>query len=411
MNSASNHPCPSCGATGLSVFYEVAGVPAHSVLLLRSRDSAVGFPSGDIALAFCPTCTFICNLAFDPALEQYGGGYEGTQAYSATFNAFHRELAERLIEKHGLYGKTIIEIGCGQGEFLSLLCEIGGNRGIGFDPAYEKDRAGSSLAEGSTVIADFYSERYADRPSDFVCCKMTLEHIPETAAFVSTVRRSIGARPNATVFFLVPNALRILEQIAFWDIYYEHCSYFGTGSLAYLFNRCGFDVLEQGTAYDEQYLMLEARPSTRARPPDPPAGQTAIAAAVQNFRGRSTDRIAAWRNAIAELSGQGRRPVLWGGGSKAVAFLTTLGIGPEIAGVVDINPHKHGTFLPGTGHEVLPPEALAQIRPQLIVVMNPIYLDEIGQQVQRMALAPEIVPVTAAPSDLLRRMASGPADG
>ena len=51
--------------------------------------------------------------------------------------------------------------------------------------------------------------------------------------------------------------------------------------------------------------------------------------------------------------------VVWGSGSKAVGYLTTLGLRDEIAAVVDINPHKHGKFLAGTGHEIVGPDALA----------------------------------------------------
>ncbi len=45
----------------------------------------------------------------------------------------------------------------------------------------------------------------------------------------------------------------------------------------------------------------------------------------------------------------GRRTVLWGSGSKAVAFLTTVGLNGEVASVVDINPFRHGRYLAGHG--------------------------------------------------------------
>ena len=59
------------------------------------------------------------------------------------------------------------------------------------------------------------------------------------------------------------------------------------------------------------------------------------------------DGVAARPRALARLArasaaGAGQQTVLWGGGSKAVAFLTTLGIGDEIAYAVDINPQALG---------------------------------------------------------------------
>jgi len=79
------------------------------------------------------------NMAFDPKLTENSGRYEETQGSSGTFNKFHQHLAERLIKKHNLHNKSVIEIGSGKGEFTTMLSELGSNRGIGFDPGYRDD--------------------------------------------------------------------------------------------------------------------------------------------------------------------------------------------------------------------------------------------------------------------------------
>ena len=81
----------------------------------------------------------------------------------------------------------------------------------------------------------------------------------------------------------------------------------------------------------------------------------------------------------------------WGAGSKAVAFLTTLGLTSEIDVLVDVNPHKRGRFMPGTGHEVIGPDDLVARRPDCIVVMNPIYVDEIRRDLAARGLTPELL--------------------
>ena len=226
----------------MNVFYEVPRVPVHSVLLMPTRDVAVNFPKGDIALGHCSHCGFIANTVFDPTVHNYSAQYEETQGFSGTFQAFHRRLAEEMIEKYDLHGKKMIEIGCGKGEFLSLLCEMGNNSGVGFDPAFVSERNPSAGDTKVEFVADFYGEKYAHVQGDFVCCKMTLEHIPDTANFVRTVRRSVGDRYDTVVFFQVPDMTRVLRDLAFWDIYYEHCSYFSAESLKLLFEEQGFDV-------------------------------------------------------------------------------------------------------------------------------------------------------------------------
>jgi SAM-dependent methyltransferase len=170
--------CPACGGVRLTPFYEMSGAPAHSVLLMPTREAALAYPRGDIHLALCEDCGFITNTAFDPSLHEYSERYEETQGFSPTFGAFHRALAQRLIDRYDLRHKTILEIGCGKGEFLTMLCQMGDNRGVGFDPAYIPER-NAAADDRITFIRDFYSEQYADYQADFVVCKMTLEHIPD----------------------------------------------------------------------------------------------------------------------------------------------------------------------------------------------------------------------------------------
>lgn len=387
--------CHSCGADGLHVFYRVEQIPVHSCLLMPSRRAALAYPKGDLELGFCPSCGFIQNTLFDPSVHEYSTRYEETQTFSPRFNQFARELAERLVARYDLRGKDILEIGCGKGEFLVLLCELGGNRGIGIDPGYIPARTASPVASQINFIQDFYSERYALLTGDFVCCRHTLEHLQPTRQFLDTVRKGVGTGPGTIVFFEVPDVARVLEERAFWDIYYEHCSYFSAGSLARLFRSCGFEILDLTRDFDDQYLLITARPGDGA------AGQVfeleqdlaALAAGVESFAVDHARRAQEWRERLRRLESEGRRVVIWGSGSKAVAFLTTLGIGDTIEYVVDINPFKHGMYLAGTGHEIVPPARLKDSPPDVIIAMNAIYLDEIRADVSGMGIDAELLAV------------------
>ncbi len=382
--------CPSCGSGGLRIFHRAAAVPSNSCILLESRRAALAYPRGDITLGGCPECGFVTNTSFVPALTEYSGRYEETQGFSPTFRSFHRELAERLVERFDLRDRDILEIGCGKGEFLLLLCEGGRNRGVGFDPAYRPDRNAPLPGQDVRFVRDFYSERHSGVPADFVCCKMTLEHIPDTAAFLSMVRRTLGDR-DATLFLMVPDATRILNECAFEDIYYEHCSYFGPASMARLLRECGFRPLEMGREYDGQYLVAIADTA------DPGSGDVlalegegaGATAAIQGFAERFSRKLSFWRDLLARGDGP---TVLWGSGSKGVAFLTTLGLDEnEIAGAVDINPHRQGTFMPGTGHRIFAPEDLAGLRPRRVIAMNPVYRDEIAGALADLGLSPQLL--------------------
>ncbi len=391
MNAAAR--CPACNHAPLDLFHEARGVPSNSCILLPTRAEARAYPRGDIALGFCAACGFVTNTAFDPRLTEYSGRYEETQGFSPTFGEFHRGLADRLIAGHGLRDRDVLEIGCGKGEFLLLLCQRGGNRGLGFDPAFVPARIPGDLQGRVRFVQDFYSERYAGEQADFVCCKMTLEHIQPVRAFLDTVRRAVGDRPATVVFFMVPDAERIVRECAFEDIYYEHCSYFHGGSLRRLFARCGFETLAVGLEYEGQYLTIEARPARGGA-----AAQQTEDHELQRWRAEVAAFPAAfaarrrqWRERLDAWRGAGRRVALWGSGSKGVAFLSTLGAEDEIACAVDINPYRQGCFMPGSGVEIVAPERLRQLAPDVVVIMNAVYRREIGERLRELDLAPELL--------------------
>jgi SAM-dependent methyltransferase len=384
--AASSPVCPSCGGRAERPFYEVAGVPVHQVKLVRTRAAALGCAKGEIRLCFCRSCGFVWNAAFDPARMRYEEDYESTQAVSPTFNAFHERLARDVIARFDLRGKQVVEIGCGQGEFLIMLAELGGNRGIGFDRVHR----GGADHPAVEFVKDFYAEPYRHLRPDFVCCKMTLEHVHDTGDMLRSVRRTIGDRPEVIVLFMIPEVTRILKLRAFWDIYYEHCSYWSPGSLARAFRHAGFDPIDLWTDYDDQYVLIAARPGTGASPllarEEPPA---ALAAEVEGFAAAVPAELARWRRWLERLRGAGRRTVLWGGGSKAVAFLTTLDVNEGIAYAVDVNPRRHGTFIAGTGQRIVAPAFLAEYRPDVVLVMSPIYLPEISAELERLQVRPQ----------------------
>jgi SAM-dependent methyltransferase len=387
--------CPCCGGSDASVIYRVASIPVHSCVLLRTAAEARTFPRRDLELAFCEECGFVFNHVFDEDAMGYSTNFEESQHFSDTFTSFARGLAKEISEKCNLAGKRVLEVGCGKGEFLSELCRIGSASGIGIDPGYRADQ-GRGVSGDVRFIIDHYGPKYQDMCADLILCRHTLEHIAEVRKFVGLIRQSIGPQHNVEVVFETPDALRILREAAFWDIYYEHCSYFSPGTHARLFRQLGFDVTELSLVYDKQYIVQYARPVACATAPrlrtehDLPIMQRL----AESLPLRVHHMKEAWRGWIGRAARRGQRIVLWGGSSKSVSFITTLGLKDEIAAVVDINPHKQGMFMPGSGHAVIAPSELRTVRPALVIAMNPIYVAEIRAELDRLDLDPEILPVS-----------------
>lgn len=387
--------CPNCCGQGLSIFYTVDQIPVHSCLLMADPKTAVNYPCGDLRLGFCQRCGFVGNTLYDASVQEYSTSYEETQGFSETFNAFARRLAQQVIDKYDIHGQTILEIGCGKGEFLALMCELGDNKGIGVDPAYVPERNPDKSLSQVEFIQDFYSEKYSHLSADVICCRHTLEHIGPTWEFMKTLRSTIGDRTDTLVFFELPDVMRVLKEGAFWDIYYEHCTYFTAGSLARLFRATGFEVDDLYLDFDDQYLIITAYPTATATEPklELEKDMAEVVNAFEAFKETCSKRINTWHDMISEIHDRGEKIVIWGSGSKGVSFLTTLKSGDSIEYVVDINPYKQGKFMPGTGQEIVAPEFLSQYQPQHVIVMNPIYCDEIQRDLDRLGVQAKLWPV------------------
>lgn len=392
MTDESPVTCPACGGTRTTAFHKEQGIPTNSCLLLAGRGEAETYPRGDMELRFCGDCGFVHNSSFQVSLSEYSARYEETQGFSERFNDFARDLAKRWVDEFSLAGKTVLEIGCGKGEFLEMMCQAGVGHGIGIDPSVHPERRQSDAASRIEWIADFYSEAYSHLEADAVVCRHTLEHIAPVGDFMRMVRSSIGDRTDTIVLFELPDVRRVLEEVAFWDVYYEHCSYFSAGSLARLFRATGFDVLDVSLDYDDQYLLIEARPSvqpvTSTTPLDIEDDMHALRVAVDGFSASYNAKLGEWRDRVEGSD----RPVIWGAGSKGVAYLTALA-GDGIDYAVDINPHKQGMYMAGTGQEIVSPEFLSDYCPDLVIAMNPVYVEEIRADLKRIGVTSEVLAV------------------
>ena len=378
--------CPICASADISIFYEITNIPAHIGILWNTKEEALMCPKGNISLAFCGECGFIFNLDFDPRLLEYTGPYDNSLHFSPFYQDYARSVANRLVKNYNLYNKDIIEIGSGKGDFLSMLCEIGGNRGVGFDPSF--DGKLSNNVNQITVIKDYYSERYSNYKGDLICSRNVFEHIQKPKEFLSIVRRTIGNRSNTIVYFEVPNVLLIIKDLSIWDIIYEHCSYFSLASLQRVFIECGFKTNYLTEAFEGQFVSIEAVASSgvdkSANYNETRDALDKISKYVRDFSNNYKAKLEGWRDSLLKLSSAKKKIVVWGAGGKGVSFLNLLKIGDQSKYIVDINPRKNGKYIPGTGQQIVLPAFLQDYKPDIVIVMNPVYKDEIQQTLKNL---------------------------
>ena len=225
--------CPVCKSGNTTLFLERLNVPVHQNLVCNTREEALNVKRGDLSLVECE-CGFVFNQSFDENLLSYGAKYNNNQMASEVFN----EYVDSIVDFLGLRNEFVVEIGCGQGDFLKRL----GN-GVGYDPSY----AGADFQNGVRFVKGYYG----GQPADIVVCRHVIEHVPDPVGLV----KSLDA---PKVFFETPNLDWIIENDTWWDFFYEHCNYFTAGTLRYAFALAGFDGRAR-EAFGGQYLWYEGR--------------------------------------------------------------------------------------------------------------------------------------------------------
>jgi len=393
MSHSPESSCPVCRSKHWNVFFEMPEMPIFCNVFWPDQQSARNCSKGNIRLAFCSDCGFICNVAFEPARLEYTQTYENALDFSPRFQDYARSLATRLVKEYSLYKKDIIEIGCGKGEFLVSLCQLGHNRGVGFDPTYVELPEHGRVRGQVQFVRDLYSDQYSSYPSNFFCCRHTLEHVQDPISLIQMLRRAIGHRPNIPIFFEVPNGLDTFCNLAIWDIIYEHCCFFTPVSLSRAFSVCGFQIHKLWQEYQGQFLCIDAMVGkvtdqlTEQQLEEVKKLTADITAFPTNFQ----NKINSWQTKLESIAQHGRRAVVWGGGSKGVTFLNLLNVTDAIEYVVDINPRKQVMYVAGTGQRIVPPEFLQEYQPEVVFVMNEIYAEEIRQTLTALDLSSELM--------------------
>jgi SAM-dependent methyltransferase len=381
--------CRVCGGSSFELFFELPAVPVHCNILWPTEEAARCAPMGAIALALCQYCGLVFNAAFQPELVTYDEAYENSLHHSPRFEAYAGSLARDLSDRLHLEGQLVVEVGCGKGEFLRRLCRTAGARGLGVDASYDPRLAPAEADDSVTFLQQPFTRVPVDIEPALMLCRHVLEHLPNPGEFVEQFAAVARRSKSGRVFLEVPHVLFTLKDLGIWDIIYEHCSYFSVPSLSRLCELAGLNVERAYPTYGNQFLCVEATPGSIAAS-DHDGALAELRSLTEAFSAEYVQKVSYWQSRLASLRAKGQRVALWGAGSKGITFVNTVPGGSEIACLVDLNPRKHGRFVPGTGQPVVGPESLRQIAPDHIIVMNPLYSEEIERMVAQLGLGATI---------------------
>lgn len=259
------------------VLYTQPDFPVFQNRMYDSAQEAADCPRGDIRIVQNGATGLVYNAAFDPDLVHYDSAYQNEQGHSTIFNRHMDTIADLVLETMGDEG--LVEVGCGKAVFLDKLRHRGAEI-TGFDPAYE--------GSDPTIRKTIFDETVPVTGNGLIL-QHVLEHIQDPVSFLQRLAAANGNQ--GLIYTEVPCFDWILENSAWFDLFYEHVNYFRLDDFARIFGR----VLHLDRSFGGQYLSVVADLAT-IRVPEAAADRSAM---------------------LPDLSGPGAGgAVIWGGASK-----------------------------------------------------------------------------------------------
>lgn len=355
--------CDLCSFEGLLTVYSPGQEPLARYGLTATARAAADAKRLRIQILWCPACNFAFNGEFEAGDVQYHSGtiLEASD-FSTAYSNFQRGRAEDLVDWIGGGIDRVVEIGAGSGAFIS---RIAADKKLAFEPSDEADLIPNSVA----TVKDYFRADRIEEHCELVVLRQVLEHIPQPRTFLKGVSEACDSDPTKPhyLYLEVPNGEISLSQGRFQDIYYEHCNYFSANSLSRMAFQLGLQVriMEQAMGGELICVLLE-RPGEPAR----------VAAKI----GRNLEeKPSLFRDAISKL--EPGMVLGWGASGNGTVVVNRLGISTdEMPYVIDSDPRKQGSFIPGGGQEVISPEDAGKLSPSAVVVFSQLHKDEIARQ-------------------------------
>lgn len=358
--------------------------------LCRSLEEAQSANVGDFELHACRNCGLVYNALFDSNLVNYDENYD-VYISSAIFADYYKEIAAFLYDKFSLENGLVIDIACGKGTFLEVLCGLYPNvQGLGIDPSYEFDESGS-IAPNLKFVKDFFKAEHITKKPSLILCRHAFEQIEQPLAFLKSIQGALKDFNETPFFIEVADLEWIIETGAFWDLCYERCSYWTTDSLKNTLRRAGFQTESVLKASNGQYLWAFGIITQESAAI---AETNSISERLVNYALTEKNLIAEMKTKLQDLKAEGNLLAVWGMATKGVVFCNLIDADKQLFDFcVDISAKKTNCFVAHTGHEINTPDVLRQVGSAnlVIVVMNLNYLAEIIENCRQLNLNPKFI--------------------
>ena len=285
-------------------------------------------------------------------------------AFSEEMGQFRMKQFKDFVSRYALKNKKIIEIGCGKGEYLSIMQEAGVEA---YGVEYSENSVQECVANGLRVSRQFIESadlQLQEAPFDAFFMMSFLEHLPDPNTVLQGINRNLC--DGGVGLIEVPNFDMIIRSNLFSEFIGDHLFYFTQDTLCRTLSSNGFEVLECDSVWYD-YI---------------------ISAKVRKRRPLKLDSFRKEQNKIKkELSGYiskfpEKQVAIWGAGHQSLAVIALANVQTSIRYVVDSATFKQGKFTPATHIPIVSPRELQNNPVEAIIIIAAAYSNEVLSIVQ-----------------------------
>ena len=372
--------CRLCGAPLEHTFVDLGmSPPCESYLTADQVDQGETFYP--LHVRVCARCLLVQLPAYIPA-EEIFSDYAYFSSYSDSWVEHARRFVDDAVARLALGPDAfVVEIASNDGYLLQHVVAKG-IRCLGIEPAANVAQA--AVDKGIETVVEFLGEETGTRvaaangKADLVVANNVFAHVPDIVDFSKGLRALVA--DDGRVSIEIPHLLRLIEGNEYDTIYHEHFSYLSLLTTQRVLAAAGLTVVDvEELPSHGGSLRTWSAPTETAPEPSPAVAKVLAdetAAGLDTLEGH--DGFAPQVEKVREdLMGflfqakrEGKTVVAYGAPGKGNTLLNHCGIRSDLIRFsVDRNPYKHGRFLPGTHIPIHPVEALAEARPDYVVIM------------------------------------------
>jgi len=316
----------------------------------------------DLEVCQCAGCGLV-QLSNDPV--PYHKEVIRAAAYSPEMKEFRMRQFGDFIQKYSLQGKKIIELGCGRGEYMSLMRQCGAET---YGIEYSSESVEQCVKDGLNVAQkyiDSSEDKLDNAPFDAFFILNFLEHMPDP----NSALRGMCANLTEDGIGLVevPNFNMIIRNKLFSEFIGDHLFYFTRETLNATLSMNGFEVVECSDVWHEYIISSVVRKRKKLD-----------IAHFYNYQAKLKSEIEAYIK-----QHESNQVAIWGAGHQALAIIALANLSGKIKYVVDSAVFKQGKYTPATHLRIVSPDALDSDPVAAIIVMAASYSDEVARIIRQ----------------------------